>query len=325
MLTVFGALAVTFMVVMYALERRDRRYTLGFAAGCLLSSVYGFLAGAWPFGVVEVVWAGVAITRYRRPQRASPITPAMRERDAAIHARGQELVALATPHFPQEFDVTGDTDAWPLIGTGMVSRMIGTMKAILAQHHAELEADAGAAVRSLFEQAVYLAWLAADPSVERIQAWKKADLKSRLTADDDARAHGNRLFTGEQRTDVEAQVAKLAGSRLVLASVAEEADRHWAGKLPGMGGQGETKSWRGFYAIVYRNYSGFAHPTFRGLNPVVVDLSPTRKQVRLEEPYEGSGPYGMATVIFGLSLLVASTALGWPKADDVVAIFERYP
>ena len=65
MLTAFGVLAVTFMVGMYALERRDQRYTLGFAAGCLLSSVYGFLAGAWPFGVVEVIWAGVAVNRYR--------------------------------------------------------------------------------------------------------------------------------------------------------------------------------------------------------------------------------------------------------------------
>jgi hypothetical protein len=46
-----------------------------------------------------------------------------------------------------------------------------------------------------------------------------------------------------------------------------------------------------------------------------------------EAPYEGSGPgpYGMATVIFGLSLLILAEALGWPSADEVVAIFERYP
>jgi hypothetical protein len=66
MLTLFGALAVTFMVAMYALESRGRGYILGFACGCLLSSIYGFLAGAWPFGVVEVIWAGVAVNRYRR-------------------------------------------------------------------------------------------------------------------------------------------------------------------------------------------------------------------------------------------------------------------
>jgi hypothetical protein len=64
MLTVYGALAVTFMMVMYALERRGRRFVLAFACGCLLSSAYGFLAGTWPFGVVEVVWAGVAVRRF---------------------------------------------------------------------------------------------------------------------------------------------------------------------------------------------------------------------------------------------------------------------
>ena len=63
--TVYGVCAVTFMMVMYALERRGRRFVLGFALGCLLSSLYGFLSGAWPFGVVELIWSGVAVRRYR--------------------------------------------------------------------------------------------------------------------------------------------------------------------------------------------------------------------------------------------------------------------
>ena len=62
--TVYGVCAVTFMMAMYALERRGRRYILGFAGGCLLSSAYGFLSGAWPFGVVEAIWAAVAVRRY---------------------------------------------------------------------------------------------------------------------------------------------------------------------------------------------------------------------------------------------------------------------
>ena len=66
MLTAFGAAAVTFMVCMYALERHHRRYILAFACGCALSSVYGFLAGTWPFGVVEAIWAFVALKRYRQ-------------------------------------------------------------------------------------------------------------------------------------------------------------------------------------------------------------------------------------------------------------------
>jgi hypothetical protein len=64
MLTVYGACAVTFMMLMYALEARSRRFVLAFAIGCAFSSSYGFLAGTWPFGVVEAIWTLVALRRY---------------------------------------------------------------------------------------------------------------------------------------------------------------------------------------------------------------------------------------------------------------------
>jgi hypothetical protein len=64
MLTAFGATAVAFMMVMYALERRHRGFVLAFACGCALASAYGFLAGTWPFGVVEAIWAWVAVWRF---------------------------------------------------------------------------------------------------------------------------------------------------------------------------------------------------------------------------------------------------------------------
>ncbi len=53
------------MMLMYALERRGRVFILAFACGCALSSAYGFLAGTWPFGVVEAIWAVIALKRYR--------------------------------------------------------------------------------------------------------------------------------------------------------------------------------------------------------------------------------------------------------------------
>jgi hypothetical protein len=65
-LTIYGVVAVTFMMVMYAFERRHPLFILAFAAGCLMSSLYGFLAGAWPFGVIEIIWSGVAVRRYQR-------------------------------------------------------------------------------------------------------------------------------------------------------------------------------------------------------------------------------------------------------------------
>ncbi len=62
--TVYGVCALTFMMLMYALERRGRAFVLAFAVGCALSSSYGFLSGAWPFGVVEAIWTVVALRRY---------------------------------------------------------------------------------------------------------------------------------------------------------------------------------------------------------------------------------------------------------------------
>lgn len=63
-LTTFGLVAVTLMLVTYALEARSHWYILAFAAACGLGSAYGFLQGAWPFGVVEAIWAAVALRRW---------------------------------------------------------------------------------------------------------------------------------------------------------------------------------------------------------------------------------------------------------------------
>ncbi len=73
-ITIYGVVAVTFMMVMYALESRSRHFIAAFALGCALSSSYGLLAGTWPFGVVEAVWTLVALRRYRLtpPSAATP-------------------------------------------------------------------------------------------------------------------------------------------------------------------------------------------------------------------------------------------------------------
>ena len=65
-LTLFGLFAVTSMVVCYSFEARSPWFVLGFAVSCLLGSAYGFLQGAWPFGLVEVVWAVIAVRKWSR-------------------------------------------------------------------------------------------------------------------------------------------------------------------------------------------------------------------------------------------------------------------
>jgi hypothetical protein len=63
-LSLFGLFAVTAMLVAYALEDRSHWFILAFAGACALGSAYGFLQGAWPFGLVEAIWAGVALRRW---------------------------------------------------------------------------------------------------------------------------------------------------------------------------------------------------------------------------------------------------------------------
>jgi hypothetical protein len=65
-LTAFGLFAVTAMLVCYALEDRSPWFILAFAGACALASIYGFLQGAWPFGIVEATWSLVAVQRWRR-------------------------------------------------------------------------------------------------------------------------------------------------------------------------------------------------------------------------------------------------------------------
>ena len=65
-LTLFGLVAVVAMLVCYALEERSPWFILAFAMSCVLASLYGFLQGAWPFGVVEAIWSLIALRRWQQ-------------------------------------------------------------------------------------------------------------------------------------------------------------------------------------------------------------------------------------------------------------------
>ena len=62
--TLYGVCALSFMMLMYALEQRGPSFVAAFALGCVLSSIYGFWSGAWPFGVVELIWSAIALRRF---------------------------------------------------------------------------------------------------------------------------------------------------------------------------------------------------------------------------------------------------------------------
>jgi hypothetical protein len=83
MITAFGVLALTFMMTMYALEDRGRGFVLAFALGCELSAACGFLAGAWPFGVVELICGDRGSSPMANP--SGTVTPSAGSRSRLNH------------------------------------------------------------------------------------------------------------------------------------------------------------------------------------------------------------------------------------------------
>lgn len=73
-ITIYGLFSVVLMLVFYALEQRSAWFILAFAVSCVMASVYGFLQGAWPFGIVEAVWSLVAINRWYDTARKKQTT-----------------------------------------------------------------------------------------------------------------------------------------------------------------------------------------------------------------------------------------------------------
>jgi hypothetical protein len=72
-LTLFGLTAVSTMLIFYALEDHSPWYILAFAGACVLASIYGFLQGAWPFGIIEAIWAVIALRRWQMRVRATAL------------------------------------------------------------------------------------------------------------------------------------------------------------------------------------------------------------------------------------------------------------
>jgi hypothetical protein len=68
-LTLYGLVSVSLMLLFYALEGRSVWFVLAFAVSCVMASAYGFMQGAWPFGIVEAVWSLVALKRWWRRKK----------------------------------------------------------------------------------------------------------------------------------------------------------------------------------------------------------------------------------------------------------------
>jgi hypothetical protein len=239
-----------------------------------------------------------------------------------IAQRAAALAELVERRLPLEADSNGIATAWPLAGPGLLALATASLKSIFLLRPHQAHNDSSRLLRSLYDHVVTFAWLAVDPPA-RLGPWRKNDLEERLKMAREFDASDTELLPRLARAQMERDIANTEGSVPGLADMALNADKHWLPRIPDLDGTG-FKSFRGLYTVLFREHSGLVHATMRGLNHVTVDLDPPRKRLVLQAPLDGSrGPYGMATVIHTLGLLVASQSLGWPEADEVRAIHTR--
>lgn len=238
--------------------------------------------------------------------------------------RARVLANLVDAPLPKEFVVSSDADAWPFVGTAMLSRAATSIRAISLLTEDGFNVDGSILTRSLYEHAVHFSWLAIDPSKERMELWRKEDLRSRIAADTDAISLGSPLLTEAARAEFERQKKAIGGKSDSLQALAKAADDYWVPLLPGLtSGDGFASFW-GLYASIYRHYSKFAHPSQMGLNPVTIGELPLPELTVMAERDLGESrdTLGIAVVVFALMLLVASSSLGTPDEATIFKTFE---
>jgi len=244
----------------------------------------------------------------------------------SIALRAAALIDLVEGGLEVEGDAGGPQTAWPMVGRALLVHATSSLRSIVFRLRPDdAHNDASRLLRSLYDHVVTFAWLGADPP-PRLALWRKEDLEERLKIHREFAAAGEQLIPDADREQMERDIAHLEGKAPDLASKAAMADKHWIPRIGGALRPDSLSSFRGFYTILFREQSGLVHATMRGLNHVTIDLAPNRKRVVLEAPLgESRGPYGMATTVYGVGLLVAAQALGWPDADEVETIFARFP
>jgi hypothetical protein len=205
------------------------------------------------------------------------------------------------------------------VGPALLFRAIATAEAVCAiAEQTEREVNALALLRTLCEDVIVFAWLAADPS-GRTPRWQCTSLKQELKVDDDFRAQtGSPLLTPEEREARERELASLSASEMPpVATCAQEADQHWdhvsrwriefEGMPPG--------TFAALYAQVFRTASIAVHTTPQSLNRLVEEAGDTFVVQR--EPTLGEqSAYPLLVALTGRMLRLAAFELGYPSLDE---------
>jgi hypothetical protein len=238
-------------------------------------------------------------------------------------ALSRALVSLVQGHFPQVWGDTGSHDNWPVIAATLLAKITRSLEAMCLLRSAGFSADATIILRSQFEHAVTLAWLATAPSTT-IPLWLKEDARARLAANTALGTMDEPMLNAEEHAHFSSLVAKTEAWFPTVEAMAREADRHWAGVIQAWDLTDHKHNFSGLYQVVYRFSSAYVHPRPVGLNNSIASpldgvVAVTGEVSQVDEPVTW-GP-----LVLVLALLVSSHALGWPGEAPVLDAVKANP
>jgi hypothetical protein len=240
------------------------------------------------------------------------------------------LVALVDAHMPQAWHAEGDHESWTVAGPALIARAARTASAIFVLRQSGHDSDAAVLLRTLYEYVVTFAWLAADPSPERLLAWVAADYRYRLAAFEEYRSLDVAGLFNQAAVDRFSRRVRVAADRKLsypnLLQRAQQADERWTQLVNLHAGDGKKYGFTGMYSPIYRMTSGSAHPTPAGIEQFVWTTTiPSVVAVAHERPSSTESTFTISAPVLATGLLVASAALGWPDATLLEAAYFDMP
>lgn len=238
---------------------------------------------------------------------------------SAAAARARALIDLASEPYPREVRGNSIENIWRMVAYGLIARMTNCLDAIVSLHEDQKAAESVILGRSLFDHVVTFAWIAAEP-VERTARFVKNDAYWRLKTDEDCRRLGiESPLTAQKRADFKSQL-ELGKNMPDLAERAVQADEYWIGRIPILEPAPDVKSFRSFYAWIYRHNSSYEHASYMGLNSVAVDLSDETARVDVSQGVV-MRDVGLISVLYTIALRIAADVLGRPDSAEVDAVW----
>jgi hypothetical protein len=239
--------------------------------------------------------------------------PATEEK--AAEAAG-ELIGLVESHLPQRFY---QEHQWRMLGAAMAVRMADTVRSIITLRAMELDGDAMALLRALYEQVVVYCWIASEPD-GHLKRWVSDAEYQQLKLHNDTLAFGHKVLT-----ESEFEKANAAQKLPNVAQLAEAVDEYWSARIsafrPPKGKEAQPTdilSFRGLYVAVYRIASRSAHAKPHALDPYC-DYESHPHVVNLAK-YEPTSYPSLVVPLYAQALLVCHQELKWPDPEIVIAI-----